>query len=266
MTHRMKQGLPLLAEMDATRTAAPTLWWLGHSGFAVKFGAILFYVDPCLSDMAGRGRTMRPPIAPVQVTNADMILCTHAHGGHFDAATIVPMLQASTHAKVVLPKSAASHALSLGVPYDRMTTTDADLRVEYFKEGAYARVYAVPSAHDRLDWSAESGYPYLGYLIRFGGFTIYHAGDTVLYEGLADRLRPYNVTAALLPIGGRGFGPAEAAQLAADVGAKWLVPMHYGTFAGDSEVVHRFVDHMLGMHPGQRFKVFECGEKWTVPE
>ena len=32
----------------------------------------------------------------------------------------------------------------------------------------------------------------------------------------------------------------------------------------DSE--SEFVSHMLGHRPAQRFKVFQCGEKWTVPE
>jgi L-ascorbate metabolism protein UlaG (beta-lactamase superfamily) len=263
MRQPVNHGFRLLAEMDKTSAATPALWWLGHSGFAIKFAGILFYVDPCLADLPGRTRTIASPLEPESVANADMILCTHAHGGHMDRATIVPMLGASKKAKIVLPKSAAAHALSLGIPYDRMTTTDAELRVEYFKKGLYARVYAVPSAHTRLDWAADAGYPWLGYLIRFGDYTVYHAGDTVLYEGLADRLRPYNVTVALLPIGGRNLAPADAARLAEDIGARWLAPMHYGTFSGEAGDVDRFVEHMLGRHPSQRFKVFECGEKWT---
>ena len=43
------------------------------------------------------------------------------------------------------------------------------------------------------------GYPYLGYLVRFGNYTIYHAGDCVPYPGLVSRLIPYNVNVALLP-------------------------------------------------------------------
>jgi L-ascorbate metabolism protein UlaG (beta-lactamase superfamily) len=112
------------------------------------------------------------------------------------------MLEGSKRAKLVLPKSAAEQAHAAGIGYDRMTTTDADLRIEYFKDDLYGRVYAVPSAHPRLDWTADGGYPYLGYLIRFGRWTIYHAGDCALYEGLAERLRPYNVSVALLPVGG----------------------------------------------------------------
>ena len=92
------------------------------------------------------------------------------------------------------------------------------------------------------------------------------------YPGLADRLRPYSVTVALLPISGRkadsmpgNFEIAEAAQLAEEIGARWLVPMHYGMFKSKTGDVNRFIDHLLGQRPAQRFKVFECGEMWMVP-
>ena len=171
------------------------------------------------------------------------------------------MLKRSKTAKLILPKSAADKAHDAGIPYPRMTTTDADLRVEYFKDNLYARIYAVPSAHPQLDRTALGGYPYLGYLIRFGRWTIYHAGDCVPYDMLVERLRPYNVSVALLPVGGKNFSVSEAAQLAEDIGAKWLVPMHY-----ESGQENDFVTHMLGQRPHQQFKVFQVGEKWTVPE
>ena len=90
-----------------------------------------------------------------------------------------------------------------------------------------------------------------------------------MYDGLAARLRPFNVTVALLPVGGANFSASEAAQLAQDIGAAWVVPMHYGMF-GDAPETQKaesdFVAHMLGHRPEQRFKMFQCGEKWTVPE
>jgi L-ascorbate 6-phosphate lactonase len=246
--------LSLIEDIDQTISATPTLWWLGRSGFVVRFASITFYVDPSLS---------RPgtPIAGTDVKHADMILATNAHPGHLDAPTVIAILEGSKGAKLILPKSAADQAHASGIPYSRMTTTDADLRVEYFKDNLYARIYAVPSAHPHLDWTPLGGYPYLGYLIRFGRWTIYHAGDCVPYDTLAERLRPYNVSVALLPIGGNNFSVSEAAQLAEDVGAKWLAPMHY-----ESGQENDFVTHMLGQRPHQQFKVFQCGETWTVPE
>ncbi len=254
--------MTLLEEIDRTITPTPTLWWLGQSGFIVRFATITFYIDPCLSPRPDR--RAEAPLDPAQIRHADMILATHA--GHIDAATLVPMMEKSKNAKLVLPKSAAEAAHRSGVPYERMTTTDSDLRVEYFKDNLYGRIYAIPSAHPQLDRTPLGGHPYLGYLIRFGRWTIYHAGDCAMYEGLADRLRPFNVNVALLPVGGKNFSIAQAAQLAADIGAGWVVPMHYGTFGPDGGEENDFIAHMLGHRPEQQFKVFRIGEKWTVPE
>jgi L-ascorbate metabolism protein UlaG (beta-lactamase superfamily) len=250
---QVKSSRALIEEIDQTITPTPTLWWLGHAGFIVRFATITFYVDPSLSGEDS-------PLKPSDVHHADLILATHAHPGHLDPASVLPILQGSKRAKVVLPRSATEQAHAAGIPYERMSTTDSDLRIEYFKDDLYARVYAVPSAHPRLDRTAEGGYPYLGYLIRFGRWTIYHAGDCALYDGLVERLRPYNVSVALLPIGGKNFSVSEAAQLASDIGATWVVPMHYRDGAEE------FIDHLLGHRPDQQFMVFERGEKWTVPE
>lgn len=262
----IKNGRDLIEEIDRTITPTPALWWLGQSGFVVRFATITFYIDPCFSMLPDRPRILASPLQGSDVYHADMILATHAHPAHLDAAALVPMLEASRRAKLILPKSATEAAHAAGIPYERMTTTDADLRVEYFKDSLYGRVYAIPSAHPQLDWTPGKGYPYLGYVIRFGRWTIYHAGDCVLYEGLVERLRPFSVNIALLPIGGSNFTVKQAAQLASDIGAGWLVPMHYGTFGNDRGEENSFISHMLGQRPEQPFKIFQCGEKWTVPE
>ena len=264
MQNPAKRGRELIEEIDRTLAVTPTLWWLGHSGFVVRFANITFYIDLWLSDLPGRTRKMAAPLAASDIRNADMIFVTHGHAGHLDAPSVGSILEVCRSAKLALPKSSADAAHAAGIPYNRMTTTDSGLRIEYFKENLYGRVYAVPSAHPHLDWTSTGGYPYLGYLIRFGRWTIYHAGDCVMYPELAAHLRPFNVNVALLPIGGDNFSINDAAQLASDIGATWMAPMHYGTFDEDRE--GEFVAHMLGHRPEQRFKVFQCGEKWTVPE
>lgn len=264
MLQPVNQGRDLIREIDQTICATPTLWWLGHAGFVIRFANITFYVDPCLTELPSRPRLTPSPLAPDLVHHADMILATHGHAGHLDAATVGPMLQASPRAKLVVPRRIQEQAHAAGIPYERITPTDSGLRIEYFKENLYGRIYAVPSAHPELQWSATGGYPYLGYLIRFGRWTIYHAGDCVAHAELAGRLRPFNVNVALLPIGAGKFSVSEAADLAAEIGAAWVAPMHYRTFEPDRE--SDFVTHMLGHRPEQRFQVLQIGEKWTVPE
>ncbi len=266
MIEPVASGRRLIEEIEEAACPTPRLWWLGHCGFALKYKQAILYVDPLLTDAPGR--MTRAPFRGGEVRHAGLVLCTHAHPSHLDPGTVAGILAASPKAKLVIPKSAAGHAHGLGISYDRMVTTNSDLRVEYLDD----RIYAVPSAHEQLDWTPLGGYPYLGYLVRFGGWTIYHAGDCVPYEGLADRLRPYNVTVALVPINGRAPGRQgnfelhEAAQLAEDIAARWLAPMHYDMFPHSTADVNHFVEHMLGHRPAQRFKVFRCGEGWAIPE
>jgi L-ascorbate 6-phosphate lactonase len=261
----VKRGRALLDEIQDSACATPAIWWLGHSGFVLKHRQAIIYIDPYLSDSLGpqEPRLTEAPLEPGEIAHAGLVLATHAHPDHLDPGTVPAILAASRRAKLVIPKSAAEAARAIGISYDRMVTTDSGLRVEYLDD----RIYSVPSAHNELSWTALGGYPYLGYLVRFGHCTIYHAGDCVPYPDLVQRLRPYNVTVALLPISGRpgNFEIAEAAQLAEDIGARWLVPMHYGMFASRQADVNRFMDHLLGHRPAQRFKVFACGEKWDVP-
>ena len=248
--------MSLAGQIESAVCPTPTFWWLGKQGFAIKHASTIFYVDACLADNA--------VLASSDVTHADLVLCSNIQPEHFDPETVRGILGASLRAKLVLPKGASEEARSLGISYSRMTTTDSGLRVEFFKRNEYARIYSVPAAFSRdsgppaLHWSPTGGFPRLSFLIRFGTCTIYHHGGTALYDELADRLRPYNVTVALLPI--REPLPA-AAQLAADIGAKWVVPIEE-----EPERIERFTAHMLGHRPELRFKVLARGEQWAVPE
>jgi L-ascorbate metabolism protein UlaG (beta-lactamase superfamily) len=272
----------LLREIELTPAPGVVLWWLGHAGFVLKHRRIVLYVDPYLSNSQAERyrhsddphrRLVASPLDPRSIRHADLLLATHAHGAHLDWGTAQYLLEASPGAKLVLPRGAAGRAHALGVDYLRMLSTDGDLKIDYGKDGDQCQIIAVPSAHEQLDWTREGGYPYLGYVIRCGAFTIYHAGDGVPYEGLVEKLRPWRVTVALLPVSGRdprrgkpgNFTPAEAASLARDIGAGWLVPMHYGMFDAHGGDASPLVDHVLGHHPSLRLKVFQCGERWVAP-
>src|ERR1700719_2310346 len=115
-------AMNLIEDIDQTITPTPTLWWLGHAGFIVRFATVTFYVDPCLS-LPGS------PLQSCDIHHADMILATHAHPGHLDPASVIPMLEGSKRAKLVLPKSAAEQTHAAGIGYHRMTTTAGGIRI-----------------------------------------------------------------------------------------------------------------------------------------
>lgn len=104
------------------------------------------------------------------------------------------------------------------------------------------------------------GYPYLGYVLRDGHVTLYHAGDTIPYHGLVEALAPLAIDLALLPINGRDYfrqqrgiagnlDAREAAELALLLGVETVIPMHYGMFAGNTASPGTFVDHLHAIAP-----------------
>lgn len=277
------RGLSLLNEIERARPRRPMLWWLGHCGFVIKYGTVILYIDPYLSNsQEARYRSAGPPhprltaapLHPAMVRHASLLLATHAHNAHLDPGTAPVILAASPRARLVLPRSAAGRAHAMGIDYIRMTTLDAGQRLDFTgSEGEAVLIDAIASAHESLDWTEAGGHPYLGYVIRMDEWSIYHAGDCVPYDGLAEQLRLYHLDLALLPINGRdpargmpgNFTVAEAAALAEDAGAACMAPMHYGMFEVNDVDPARFVDHLLGHRPAVRFKLFECGEGWMLP-
>lgn len=226
------------------------LHYPGGRTVAVEYRGIKFYMEPSASSM--------------HAADADMLTVSGEQS--LESEAIQSMLAASPRAKIILPKSVGDRAYALGIDYHRMTTTDAALRVEYFKNGEYGRVYGVPAArldeagHRQLDWTPIGGFPRIGFMARFGGTTIWHSGLGVAYEELADRLRPYSVNVAIVTLGEGAFSETEAADLAEAIEAQWLIPAPLTPVAGN-----RFLEHMLGHRPLQRFKLFEPGESWELP-
>ena len=71
-----------------------------------------------------------------------------------------------------------------------------------------------------------------GLIIRLpGGFTLYHAGDTCVFGDMKLIAEIYKPDVALLPIGDNfTMGPREASYATRLLGAKHVIPMHYGTW------------------------------------
>jgi L-ascorbate metabolism protein UlaG (beta-lactamase superfamily) len=70
-----------------------------------------------------------------------------------------------------------------------------------------------------------------GYVLRFdNGFTLYHAGDTDVFESMR-LIANHKPDVAMLPIGGHfTMGPRGAAEAIRLLGVKRVIPIHYATF------------------------------------
>src|SRR5271170_4087086 len=96
----------------------------------------------------------------------------------------------------------------------------------------------VPSRHWGARILKDSHRGYGGYVLRSGKHSVYHAGDTAYFSGFREIGRRLSPQLALLPIGAYNppqfrnvhTSPADATRAFVDLNARWMVPMHYGTF------------------------------------
>lgn len=269
----------LLADIQASNRndGSFRLWWLGQSGFLLQSNRINILLDPYLSDSLTKkySQTDKPHVRmtervvePASLSFADIATSTHNHTDHLDPETLGPILHQNSSLKLVIPEANRAFVA------DRLRIDPAvpiGLDDGSSVEISGIRFSGIASAHESVDRDEHGRAKYLGYVLQFGGWSVYHSGDTVRYRGMEERLRPFHLDVALLPINGRAverripgnlFGQ-EAAQLANDIGAKLAIPCHYEMFEFNTASPQQFIDECQRL--GQQFKVLRCGEKWQSP-
>jgi L-ascorbate metabolism protein UlaG (beta-lactamase superfamily) len=269
----MLTGKALIAEIDRTRTTPGevAVWWMGQHSFIVKAGDTVIYIDPFLTPMPER--QVPPLLRPEEVTNASIICGTHDHLDHIDRGAWPALAEASPGARFVLPALVRqSVAAEQGIPLDRLVGMDDGKSAEI--EGV--RITGVASAHEFLDRDPDSGmYPYLGYVLEANGCTLYHSGDSCIYEGMQARLRKWRLDAMLLPINGRdakrlasgcigNMTYQEAADLSGALAPRLTIPAHYEMFTENSADPHAFLDYMRVKYPALATALPEHGTKFVI--
>jgi L-ascorbate metabolism protein UlaG (beta-lactamase superfamily) len=275
----VRSGDDLIAEIQATRLAPGSLavWWLGQSGYVIKSRNGTLVVDPYLSEhlTSKYEGTPKPHIrmteAPLRgrdLAGIDVVLSSHKHSDHLDPGTLPDLLGASPSAVLVLPEALLEHARGLGLPADRLVGIDAG---EVYQRAGFA-VRAVPSAHEGLDTDGQGRHLYLGYVIEADGLRLYHSGDSMAYDRLADHLGPGPFDAFFLPINGRdpargvagNMSAADAVDLASRCRPRFLVPHHYDMFTFNTVPVSHFEDEARRLPEGVVPRVLRCGERWEI--
>ena len=266
----------LLADIHASdrRDRGFRLWWLGQSGFLLQWQAIHVLLDPYLSDSLTKkySGTDKPHmrmtelvIDPARLSFADIISSTHNHTDHLDAETLCPILAANPKVKLVIAEANRTFVADrLHIDAGLAIGLDDDASVEI----SGIKFTGVASAHETLECDERGRARFLGYILQFGGWTVYHSGDTLRYVGMSEKLRLFGVDVALLPINGRAperrvagnlSGP-EAAQLARDIEAKLVIPCHFDMFEFNTASPAEFIHECQKL--AQPYKVLRCGEQW----
>jgi L-ascorbate metabolism protein UlaG (beta-lactamase superfamily) len=167
--------------------------WYGQSSFRLQDGDTTVFIDPFgdMSGLASRGIEFNYP--PIEGVEADLLLVTHEHGDH-NAVEVI----------------------------------GGDPRVIRVA-GTHDDVVGIASEHDQAAGTQRG--PNTIFAFTLGGVRVAHFGDF----GQA-ALRPEQAAALgdvdllFVPVGGGPtIGAEQAAAIAEQVNARWVVPMHYRT-------------------------------------
>lgn len=196
------------------------LTWLGHSAFElVTKGGRTVLFDPWLAGNPSTPEALRAP------ARADVIALSHAHGDHAgDVAALAKRLGCPVVCGYECSQWLAGQGVTTCLPMGKGGTQQA-------AGLSFTMTHATHSSSFDV-----AGQPYgggeAGFVVTLeDGFRIYYAGDTGPTMDMAVVGELYAPELAFLPIGDLfTMGPREAAWAAHKVGAKWVVPMHYGTF------------------------------------
>ena len=269
-----KKDEPLIAEMDAWLHDDNNfhLWWLGQSGFLLQWNGKRILLDPYLSDSLTKkyAATDKPHtriservVRPGLLKNISIVTSSHNHTDHLDAETLLPVLANNPGIRFIIPEANRDFVVErvkCETTFPVGLTDGRSVAIEGFK------FHGIPAKHNEIERDEDGNCRYMGYVIEFGNYKIYHSGDTLWFNEMIGLLKPFAVDVALLPINGNdplrkvagNLNCREAAELAKTINAKYAIPCHYNMFSFNTADVNEFKKECEKID--QRYFILSGGE------
>lgn len=273
-----KKDQALLQEMDSLVKDERQfhLWWLGQSGYLLQWKGKRVVMDPYLSDSLTKkyATTDKPHtrmselvIDPGSLKNISILSSSHNHTDHLDADTIIPILKNNTGIQFIVPEANRKFvAERVKIDPSFLTGINDGQKV---KLGEFS-FHGIPSRHNEIERDENNNCRYMGFVIEFGNYRIYHSGDTLWFDEMVDLLKPFDLDLAILPINGNvaerrvqgNLDCREAAVLGKAIGARMVIPCHYDMFDFNTADVRDFVAEAKKID--QPFTVLRGGERYST--
>lgn len=258
--------VPSLKDWETRELAAI---WIGHATVLLRVGGKTILTDPVFSSRVGIGfglitagplRLFRPALPLRKLPRIDLVLLSHAHFDHLDRPTLA-LLPRRT------PIITASHTSDL--------VTDLGLRrVTELNWGEHVqldelRISACPVQH----WGARTFHDnhrgYNAYLIESLKHRVLYGGDTAYTRSFCNR---GNIDLAILGIGAYDpyvaahATPEQAWQMANEMRAKFLLPIHHSTFRLSHEPIHEPIQRLLEAAGADQSRIVAraVGDQWSM--
>ncbi|HEX5824975.1 MAG TPA: MBL fold metallo-hydrolase [Candidatus Limnocylindrales bacterium] len=206
-----------------TPTTAFDLGYVGHSTVLLDLPGLRLITDPFLRDTLGPLRRHGPTPSPAGIGPVEVVAISHAHPDHFDRASLRSL---RGDPLVIVPRGMGGAIRRAGLRAREVVVG------EQVTIAPSWTITAWPARHWR--WPAAPTSAAIGYLLEGPGIGIYFAGDTARFAGMRELAG--RVDLALLPVGTWGphmspghLSPRSAAEVAAEIGARAAVPIHWGT-------------------------------------
>jgi len=227
--------------------------FIGHSSFFLQIGGSNVVVDPIFAPWLFVLKRLRRPGLRIQDLPAlDAVLVTHAHFDHLHRPSLraiarMSRMKSGQAPLLIVPENVSDLVYDLG--FDRI------VELSWWNEFQLGetRVTATPAKHWGARVIRDMHRGYGGYVLNDGSHSIYHSGDTAYFSGfreIGERLQP---EIALLPIGAyhpESFravhtSPEDALRGFVEMGAQYMIPMHFGTFKLSQEPLDEPVKRLL---------------------
>jgi L-ascorbate metabolism protein UlaG (beta-lactamase superfamily) len=228
--HSHKPSLVAKGELGVT--------FIGHASFFIQMGGVNVMIDPNFAPWLFVLKRLRKPGLRIRdLPPIDLVLVTHAHFDHLHRPSLRAIVQHTLRKNgkapiIVVPH----HVFDLVSDLGFSTVVELDWWKNYRHRSL--TITHVPSRHWGARVLKDSHRGYGGYVLRDRKHSIYHAGDTAYFSGFHEIGKQLAPELALLPIGAYNppafrnvhANPADATRAFLDLNARWMVPMHYGTF------------------------------------
>ena len=211
--------------------------WIGHSTVLVQLEDKFILTDPVFTRYVGgiSARLVEPGLAPEHLPPVDAVLVSHRHFDHLSAGSF-PLIQEKISIVLTPPGAAAD------VPRGPYLVTELSTWQTWERDGL--RITAVPVRHNGGRHMADEkshSQAFTGFVVEYRGLVVFFPGDTAYDEEIfrAIAAKFPTVDLALMPIGPiapesemlpHHLNPSQALAASRILGAKYMLPIHYGTF------------------------------------
>jgi len=263
--------LPVLKPSEWPDSAL-TVANLGHSTLLMNFLGVRVISDPVLFDRVGvellswltigPRRLVKAPLKPHELGRIDVIVITHAHMDHLDLRSLAALPK---DAAVVACVDCSDLIKPLGFADVRElhwgeTTVTKGLRITAFGAKHWGR---------RLPWGKDRGFN--SYILEKDDIRMLLACDSA-YTRLFRELRPLDLTIAAFSIGAYNpwianhANPEQVWSMFEDSGAKYLLPIHWGTFRLSAEPRDEPLARLFRAAGAERWRIVlpQIGVAWSM--